>query len=351
MTREEFKIDIDGIFIEPVESKSTQLLITNHYVRLYRFTTDISDYILTLYDYLDSNEFTDLVFEYWDEEKQGYKYLELSDIVNLRKLRVNDITLYFKDTNNVISDDEELGRGRRRRSYNEALRKISIEETRSKFLDIKDILTDIDGILVELKDTQIEYKIYPIDNDLRIKMVSLSKDNIKVDISFLKDFDKYYIFEIINTLVDYMNARDFELLPVEAKVLREVRKSDHYFNSSSSKVFKSVRDMEESIDMSRLSSITLEFKNNYRLFESLPRQQTVDQLKKLRKLTKGVDIGDRISDMNKQGANIDYIKNPIDTGIESFEDYEKKNKKFIPSWNLKHLLDPFEHSKKKKKKK
>lgn len=54
--------------------------------------------------------------------------------------------------------------------------------------------------------------------------------------------------------------------------------------------------------------------------ESLPRQQSVDQLKKLRKVTKGIDIGDRISDMNKQGANIHYIQNPIDTGIESYED-------------------------------
>jgi hypothetical protein len=82
------------------------------------------------------------------------------------------------------------------------------------------------------------------------------------------------------------------------------------------------------------------------IFESLPRQQTVDQLKKLRKLTKGVDIGDRISDMNKQGANIQYIQNPIDTGVESYEDYQKHNKKFIPSWNLKHLTSPFSGDKK-----
>ncbi len=83
--------------------------------------------------------------------------------------------------------------------------------------------------------------------------------------------------------------------------------------------------------------------------ESLPRQQTVDQLKKLRKLTKGTDIGDRISDLSKQGANIQYAQNPIDTGIESYEDFEKHNKKFVPSWNLKHLLSPFSGENKKKK--
>ena len=42
-------------------------------------------------------------------------------------------------------------------------------------------------------------------------------------------------------------------------------------------------------------------------------------------MTKGIDIGDRISNMNKQGANIQYIKNPIDSGIESIENYWKHN--------------------------
>ena len=85
--------------------------------------------------------------------------------------------------------------------------------------------------------------------------------------------------------------------------------------------------------------------------ESLPRQQTVDQLKRLRKMTRGTDIGDRISDMNKQGSNIQYIQNPIDTGIESYEDFEKHNKSFVPSWNLKHLVSPFRGESKSKKKK
>jgi hypothetical protein len=63
--------------------------------------------------------------------------------------------------------------------------------------------------------------------------------------------------------------------------------------------------------------------NFQQLNENLPRQSTVNQLKKLRKITKGTDIGDKISDMNKQGANIHYIHNPIDTGIESYETNQK----------------------------
>ena len=64
---------------------------------------------------------------------------------------------------------------------------------------------------------------------------------------------------------------------------------------------------------------------------ALPQESTVQQLKALRKKTRGIDIGDRISDMNKQGANIQYIHNPIDTGIESYQDYlrsvRRKSKK------------------------
>ena len=72
-------------------------------------------------------------------------------------------------------------------------------------------------------------------------------------------------------------------------------------------------------------------------------------MNKLRKMTKGIDIGDRISNLNKQGANIQYYRNVVDSGIESYEDYEKKNKSFVPSWNLKHLLSPFSGESKKKK--
>lgn len=85
------------------------------------------------------------------------------------------------------------------------------------------------------------------------------------------------------------------------------------------------------------------------ILESLPQQKSVDQLKMVRNLSKGIDIGDRIPDLMKQGANIHYNRNVIDSGIESYQDFEKKNKKFIPSWNLKHLLSPFSVEKKKKK--
>ena len=79
----------------------------------------------------------------------------------------------------------------------------------------------------------------------------------------------------------------------------------------------------------------------FEINESLPNKKSVDQLKKVMKMSARTDIGNRISDMNKQGANIHYIQNPIDTGIESREDYDEHNKKFVSSWNLKGMLGPF----------
>lgn len=61
--------------------------------------------------------------------------------------------------------------------------------------------------------------------------------------------------------------------------------------------------------------------------ESLPRENSVKQLKKVRKKTKGIDIGDRI---NQKINN----KNLLDSHIESFEDYESNNKKFNPNINI-----------------
>ena len=75
--------------------------------------------------------------------------------------------------------------------------------------------------------------------------------------------------------------------------------------------------------------------------EALPNQHTVKQLNRVMKMSAKTDIGNRISDMNKQGANIQYIQNPIESGIESREDYDKHNKKFISSWNAKGLINPF----------
>ena len=75
--------------------------------------------------------------------------------------------------------------------------------------------------------------------------------------------------------------------------------------------------------------------------EAFMQENSLRQLKKLRSLTKGTDIGDRISDMSKQGANIGYIHNPVDTGITTQQSNDKHNKKFISGWNFKRLMSPF----------
>ena len=65
--------------------------------------------------------------------------------------------------------------------------------------------------------------------------------------------------------------------------------------------------------------------NEFEVNESLPRQSTVNQLKKLRKLTKGTDIQDKIKSSNL--ANEIGTKNMVDDGIESYEHYIKSNRK------------------------
>jgi hypothetical protein len=78
-----------------------------------------------------------------------------------------------------------------------------------------------------------------------------------------------------------------------------------------------------------------------KLYESLPRQSTVDQLKRIRKEIQGEqevkvgpdtkmmhsDIGDRvISDLKKhQLNNLFYWDNPVDRHICSYEDFVKKD--------------------------
>ena len=59
----------------------------------------------------------------------------------------------------------------------------------------------------------------------------------------------------------------------------------------------------------------------------LPKETSVRQLKKLRQETKGKDIGDITTNdrLNKNLPNIQYIGNPVDKGIESWEEFSKKD--------------------------
>ena len=61
----------------------------------------------------------------------------------------------------------------------------------------------------------------------------------------------------------------------------------------------------------------------------LPRDTSVRQLKKLRAETKGTDIGDLTSGdrLNHNVPNLQYIGNPVDTGIESWEEFSQKDSK------------------------
>lgn len=61
----------------------------------------------------------------------------------------------------------------------------------------------------------------------------------------------------------------------------------------------------------------------------LPRETTLRQLKKLRSETKGKDIGDLTSNdrLNHNLPNLQYIGNPVDNGIDSYEEFTEKDNK------------------------
>jgi hypothetical protein len=192
-----------------------------------------------------------------------------------------------------------------------------------------------------------EYKSYTYDRPIRGEMVP------ETIIVKEETADKTNFITIVGSKIGEVNGKglislwttypDFKDGRIEGK---EIPMNRNEFGQNGF-YFKASREFYEKIPTT--------YNENYKLkhlkaFESLPRQQTVDQWNKLRKMTKGVDIGDRISDMNKQGANIQYIQNPVDSGIESYEDFEKHNKKFVSSWNLKGKLSPFAGEDKKKNK-
>lgn len=74
-----------------------------------------------------------------------------------------------------------------------------------------------------------------------------------------------------------------------------------------------------------------------KIFESLPQQSSVDQLKRLRKMMKGTDVSDKLKGVYNGIPNTLWDRNPVDTGVESYQEYQNKNKKFVPNWNLKNL--------------
>jgi len=165
------------------------------------------------------------------------------------------------------------------------------------------IMKSIISIRVKSEDpTKREQFIRGSAGTVQTKIINIINNNPNVNYDFLIDEDgEKYIQTAVELIGEVVNI-------VDEKCLAEF-----------------IEDDEEDV-MILLSE-----------FESLAQQHTVDQLKMVRKISKGTDIGDRISDMNKQGANIQYISNPIDTGIESIQDYERSNKKFEPNWNLKRL--------------
>ena len=198
---------------------------------------------------------------------------------------------------------------------------ISFNES-EKYFKIKSLVENLPNILVELDDENITYQIDPT-NDIRVKLASMGKDGY-FSIMITKLEYKKDSYEIINDnismVIDYLDNSGFDT-KIQIKRYNKIIDDISY-----DEVSKLLNNKVE------IGWIKLEFimrgvrmwLNN--VYESLPRENSVKQLERIMKLSSKTDIGNRISDMNKEGANIEYIQNPIDNGIESFEDYEKNKK-------------------------
>jgi hypothetical protein len=302
----------------------------------------IFEKIHMLVDYLDEKGFyTEIsVKTYSANSYESAKSIEeLEDDAKYIHYKLNYIILRF--SHNEVSE------------YNES----------NKFQEMKSILQDIKSICVELADENLIMDLEPsINNEIRIKMATIRDDMFYLHfIDSLSKKQELYplIIEKIHMISEYLLDKGYN---TKLKVKYYFKYPD---GKSSRMIEKDMTpyDLEELYNKYQndyalanakfvISTLKLDFDRiNKEVYESLPNQRSVDQLERVMKMSAKTDIGNRISDMNKQGANIHYIQNPIDNGIESREDYDKHNKSFRPSWNLKHLLSPFANEKKKKKKK
>ncbi len=107
MTNDEFKENIRGILIELSEKKLIKFFIQKNYIRIFSFYIDISDYLLTLYDFLDMNGFTDLEFESYSANDE-YKKVKISDIKNAMisifiVLEIKSINVNFCCNKHILS--------------------------------------------------------------------------------------------------------------------------------------------------------------------------------------------------------------------------------------------------------
>jgi hypothetical protein len=305
----------------------------------------IFEKIHMLIDYLDEKGFyTEVSVKTYSSQsyERAIQIEELeSNLVEIPAYRLSFISLKFFH-NDLIE-------------YNES----------NKFQEMKSILQDIKSICVELADENLIMDLEPsINNDIRIKMATIKDGMFSLHFidSLNRKQDLYpLIIEKILMISEYLLEKGYN-------TNLKVRYYFKYPGGNSGRTIErdmTSYDLEElynkHFDLSSrykengiftISTLKLDFDRiNKEVYESLPNQRSVDQLERVMKISAKTDIGNRISDMNKQGANIHYIQNPIDSGIESREEYDKHNKSFRPSWNLKHLLGPFAEKKKKNKKK
>ena len=159
------------------------------------------------------------------------------------------------------------------------------------YFNYKTIMDNIDGMLVDLKDEGITMVVEP-SNDIKIKMLSLGRTELLHITFYIAAFfnsNRFQqkgtlnlLFEKISMIVDYMNRKGFNtIIEISPSITRK--------DQATIPIETSLDILKNQLDTNfdKISTLKLKFENI--INESLPRKQSVDQLKKVMKLSAKTD--------------------------------------------------------------
>lgn len=318
--------------------------------------SDVIDNLNNEKDYMISS-FSHELKHLYDRYKIGKFCVDLSttyDTFSNTKFRLHQINTfiyllyYFNKTENLVRSTEIASLiSSMKITKKEFLNFLKETEfykmcKRASLVSLENIKNDIwngkDFLIKEFERSGIHD--YPSDKegfiDFSLEVIRSTVGNKKFKL--LKD--------VLTTMIKSQNPMILLLTNYKEEVQNwAISRAVRFTKGSSDEFFEGlIKDLkrDSSIILKKISKLyDLCLDSDKKVNESLPSQRSVNQLKKLRKLTKGVDIGDRTPNMKKQGANIHFMHNPIDDDhIESYEDFEKKKKSFKPGWNARGEVSP-----------
>lgn len=120
-----------------------------------------------------------------------------------------------------------------------------------KFLDIKEIIFNLEEILINLKDINLDYEIYPT-NDIKLKMISLKLQNLLDDIENDKRIEPLKI-EI--SKIKYNKNVDI--------IINSIQRINHYLNDIGLRIVISITYLNDERSYVDLEGLEEELISSY----------------------------------------------------------------------------------------